>query len=45
MKAMMTMKLVIVFCVLMYLVRPGVFLHFPNTAIRQPNKAVMRKGK
>ena len=45
MKATMTMKQVIVFWVLMNFVRPGFFLHFPNTAIRQPKKAAMRKGK
>ena len=44
MKAMMTMKHVIVFCVLMYFVRPGFFLHLPKRAIRQPKKAAMRKG-
>jgi len=45
MKAMITMKQVIVFWVLMYFVLPGVFLHLPKTAIRQPIKAAHRNGK
>ena len=45
MKAMITIKHVIVFCVLMYFVLPGFFLHFPKRAMRQPKKAAMRKGK
>ena len=45
MKAMITIKHVIVFWVLMYFVRPGFFLHLPKRAMRQPKKAAMRKGK
>ena len=44
MKARMTMKHVIVFCKLIYLVRPGFFLHLPKKAMRQPKKAAIRNG-
>ena len=44
MKETMTMKHVIVFCVLIIFVRPGLFLHLPNKATRQPNKAAQTNG-
>jgi len=45
MKAMMMMKHVMVFCVLMNFVRPGFFLHLPKTAMRHPKKAAIKNGK
>lgn len=39
------MKQVSVFYVLMNFVRPGFFLHKPNTAIKQPKNAAIKNGK